>query len=121
MKSNTSVVARQYRIQQWATQIQECNKRPAGVSIKCWCDEHNVTVANYYYRLREVRKACLENLPTESNTRQLVPVPTELVSTSNTTVNSFLEVVVNDICIRVTEATSPELLKMVLQVATNVK
>lgn len=119
MKSNTSIVARQYRIQQWAIQIQECNNRPADSTVKDWCNEHNITTANYYYRLREVRKACLKNLPTESQSRQLIPVPTELISTA--TENSFLELVTNNICVRVTDHTSPELLKMVLQVAANVK
>lgn len=34
---------------------------------------------------------------------------------------SELEVSINNICVRVTNETSPELLKMVLQVATDVK
>jgi len=57
VNSTTSLAARQYRLQQWVEQIQKCQNRSPGVSIKEWCDQHEITVANYYYRLREVRKA----------------------------------------------------------------
>ena len=66
MKQETSVVARNYRLQEWAVMVRECNSRPHGMTVKQWCLEHDVTPANYYYRLTQVRKACLETLPTES-------------------------------------------------------
>lgn len=30
------------------------------MKMKAWCREHGLTKANCYYRLRRVRKACLE-------------------------------------------------------------
>ena len=48
------------RLRQWAAQIQECQSRPADMKVETWCSEHGITKANYYYRLRRVRKACLE-------------------------------------------------------------
>ena len=60
MSSQTSLVAEQVRLQQWAAQIQECQSRPADMKVETWCSEHGITKANYYYRLRRVRKACLE-------------------------------------------------------------
>ncbi len=42
MNSTTSLVARQYRLQQWADQIRECQNRSAGVSIKEWCIQHEL-------------------------------------------------------------------------------
>ena len=74
MKSVTSSVARNYRLQEWAAQIRECQNRLPGTSVKEWCGQHDVTVANYYYRLREVRKACLQNIPEESSAQSIVPV-----------------------------------------------
>lgn len=50
MKSVTSSVARNYRLQEWAAQIRECQNRLPGTSVKEWCGQHDVTVANYYYR-----------------------------------------------------------------------
>ena len=60
MSSQTSLVAEQVRLRQWAAQIQDCQSRPADMKVETWCSEHGITKANYYYRLKRVRKACLE-------------------------------------------------------------
>ena len=74
MSSATTAVAVQYRLQEWAAQIRECQNRPAGMSVVDWCAAHDITKANYYYRLRRVRQACLENLPPQTPAQQIVPV-----------------------------------------------
>ena len=56
MSSQTSLVAEQVRLQQWAAQIQDCKNRPADMKVETWCSEHGITKANYYYRLKRVRK-----------------------------------------------------------------
>ena len=122
MKQETSVVARNYRLQEWAVMVRECNSRPHGITVKQWCLEHDVTPANYYYRLTQVRKACLETLPTESIQQQVIPVSQELLGQKEITPSygkSGLDVSVNGFSIHVTDATSPELLKMVLRVVSN--
>lgn len=122
MNSTTSLVARQYRIQQWADQIRECQNRSTGMSVKEWCSQHALSVANYYYRLKEVRKTCLDHISYDAIPQSIVPVPAELMKgNSQPTSVSSLEVSVNNICIHVTNETTPELLRMVLQVATDVK
>ncbi len=40
-------------------QIHDCQSRPKGMSVDEWCRHHDITKANYYYRLRKVREACL--------------------------------------------------------------
>ena len=62
MSSETTIVAEQYRLREWAAQIRECQNRPADMGVVGWCACHGITKANYYYRLRRVRKACLEDL-----------------------------------------------------------
>ena len=100
--------------------VRECNSRPHGMTVKQWCLEHDVTPANYYYRLNEVRKACLETLPAEGIQQQVVPVSRELLGQKAAAPNiTGLDVSVNGISIHVTETTSPELLKMVLRVVSN--
>ncbi len=79
MSSATTAVAVQYRLKEWAEQIRECRNRPAGMSVVDWCAGHGITKANYYYRLRRVRQACLENLPPEAPAQQIVPVNTCLL------------------------------------------
>ena len=63
MTTQTSVVVQQVRLRQWAEQIQACRNRPAGMDVGTWCSQNNISKANYYYRLRRVREACLEQLP----------------------------------------------------------
>ena len=59
MKSQTSLVASQVRLQHWVQQIKDCQNRPEGMDVKTWCDQNGLTKANYYYRVRKVREACL--------------------------------------------------------------
>ena len=59
MNTQTSLVAEQVRLRQWAEQIRDCQNRPADMKVDTWCAEHGLTKANYYYRLRRVREACL--------------------------------------------------------------
>ena len=83
MSSQTSLVVEQVRLRQWAAQIQECQSRPADMKVETWCSEHGITKANYYYRLRRVRKACLEACNPEPAFVEL-PVPaSETISSAD--------------------------------------
>jgi len=83
MSSQTSLVAEQVRLRQWAAQIQECQNRPADMKVETWCSEHGITKANYYYRLRRIRKACLEACNPEPAFVEL-PVPaSETISSAD--------------------------------------
>lgn len=75
MSTKTSLVARQYRLQEWATQIQDCKNRPSDMTVAQWCDQHDITTANYYYRQGEVRKALLSSVgqPSEEQSGQSIP------------------------------------------------
>ena len=55
MNTQTSLVAEQVRLKQWAEQIKECQNRPADMKVDTWCTQNGLTKANYYYRLRRVR------------------------------------------------------------------
>ena len=67
MKSQTSLVAQQTRLNQWAEQIRECNNRPQGMTVDDWCLQNGITRANYYWRLRKVREALLTAAETTTN------------------------------------------------------
>lgn len=81
MKSQTSQVARSCRIREWASMVQECRNRPDGMSVDEWCQANNITKANYYYRFAQVRKACLDSIPSNAVKHAIIPVPTELMHT----------------------------------------
>ena len=63
MRTETSLVAEQVRLQQWANLIRECQNRPADLNVDTWCRQHGIAKANYYYRLRRVRQAILARTP----------------------------------------------------------
>ena len=122
MSSATTAVAVQYRLKEWAEQIRECQNRPADMSVIDWCASHGITKANYYYRLRRVRQACLENLLPEAPAQQIVPVNTCLLqqeTQSGSGIQQGLSVSVNGFSIHVTESTSMPLLAAVLEVVRN--
>ena len=124
MSSVTTAVAVQCRLQEWAAQIRECQNRPAGMSVVDWCASHGITKANYYYRLRRIRQAYLENLPPEAPVQQIVPVNACLLqqeTQSGSGIQQGLSVSVNGFSIHVTESTPMQLLAAVLKVVRDAK
>ena len=122
MSSETTAAAVQYRLKEWAEQIRECQNRPAGMSVVDWCATRSITKANYYYRLRRVRQACLENLPPEAVAQQIVPLNTSLLqqeTQSGSGIQWGLSVSVNGFSIHVTQSTPMPLLAAVLKVVRN--
>lgn len=119
MSSETTMVAEQCRLQEWAAQIKDCQNRPAGMSVVSWCACHGITKANYYYRLRRVRKACLESIPQEISARQIVPVEPALLQQRTgicRVPDSGLDISIKGYSIHITEDTSMQLLAKVLEV-----
>ena len=119
MSSETTMVAEQCRLREWAAQIRDCQSRPAGMSIVEWCACHGITKANYYYRLRRVRKACLEAVQEEMPAQQVVPVQPELLQLrvqEGRKPQPGLDISIKGFSIHVTESTSMPLLTEVLRV-----
>lgn len=83
MSSQTSLIARNVRLQEWADMIYECNNRPYDMTVTQWCSEHGISKCNYY-RLAAVRKACLDKLSPEVK-QAVVPVPATLLNDNSDT------------------------------------
>ena len=49
MSSETTMMAEQCRLQEWAAQIRDCQNRPDGMSIVSWCACHGITKANFNF------------------------------------------------------------------------
>ena len=118
MSSETSIVAAGFRLQEWAAQIRECQNRPADVSVASWCADNGITKANYYYRLRRVRKACLEHIQNEIPEQQIVPVEPKLLQQEHRdcTRQPGLSISTKGFSVHVTESTPMTLLAAVLEV-----
>ena len=118
MSSETTMVAEQCRLQEWAAQIRDCQSRPAGMSVVNWCACHGITKANYYYRLRRVREACPEAIQEEMPAQQVVPVQPELLQhleQGSTDPQPGLDISIRGFSIHVTESTPMPLLGEVLK------
>ena len=74
------MVAKQVRLKQWAKQVQSCNNRPTGMTVGEWCIQNNITKANYYWRMKQVRIACLDAVEQSGCNFVELPVP---VKTAN--------------------------------------
>ena len=124
MRSETSMVAADFRLREWAAQIRECQSRPAGMSVVGWCACHGITKANYYYRLRRVREACLETIQGEIPVQQVVPVQPGLLQQQeqkDSDSQSGLDISIKGFSVHVTESTSMPLLSEVLKVVRYVE
>lgn len=127
MKSQTALVARHCRLNEWARMVHDCKNRPAGMSVDKWWELNSITQANYYYRMKQVRVACLDALPSEKLENTVVSVPLKLmeepasISTVSLNDNSCLELYAHGVTLRVTEATSETLLAKVLGVLAHVE
>ena len=118
MKSQTSLVAKQCRLQNWAAQIHECQNRPEGMSVEDWCQENNLTKANYYYRLRCVRQAYLDSMQESNNafvelTAPADPTPVPMVSNTTSDVSAVLRTS-QGISIELCDGASAEFLRKIL-------
>ena len=119
MKSQTSLVAQQTRLNLWAEQIKDCNNRPHGMTVDDWCQSQGITRANYYWRLRKVREAVLEAVdvnPTFVELKEPVTEPGP-VKTIAHTAPKIAAVIKNDHCsIEITDQASAEFLNTLLEV-----
>ena len=126
MNSQTSMIARSVRLKEWAQMIQDCNSRPQGMTVGEWCAQHNITKCDYYYRMKAVRKACIESVPKEVIQQAVVPVPMEILNplknnTSDIQSPDVIELEVRGVSIKVSLQTSDQLLLKVLGVLAYVE
>ena len=92
MKSQTSLIAQQTRLSEWAEQIKECQNRPQGMKIDEWCQMHGITKANYYWRLRKVREAFIETADIAPTFVELpAPMPEEPIVSAEPKIVAILK------------------------------
>lgn len=115
MSSQTSLVARQCRIQSWALQIKDCQNRPEDMTVDEWCLQNNITKANYYYGLKCVRQACLDSMESTSAFVEL-PVP-EINPNNNPAATSDAVAIIrgaSGFCIELHENASADFLRKLI-------
>ena len=121
MNTQTSLVAEQIRLQQWADQIRDCQNRPSDMKVDVWCQEHGITKANYYYRLRRVREACLELCDPSPSFVELT-APTDSLQPKVSHTHSYVAAALhteNGITIDLYNDASPEFLRNLIGAASH--
>ena len=64
MRSETFVVATQYRLQKWAAQIKDCQSRPEGTKISDWCEAiHSQSIARHDYSFQRFKQMIIISTP----------------------------------------------------------
>ena len=120
MSSITTAVAADYRLQQWAQLVKECQNRPSDMTVEQWCDTKGISKSNYYYRLRRIRKACLEHIPEDSlPCQQVVEISENIMHLPESTPDIFIEI--NGCIVRVHGDISEALLEKTVRVLSHVK
>ena len=75
MKSNEA--KHQYLLQTWAPIIHECKN--SGMTVKSWCEEHDINEKRFYYWQRRVREELLpvvtEDTPVSPTFVQVPEIP----------------------------------------------
>ncbi len=85
--SDAKKLTNQYRLEQWATIIQECVS--SGKLVNDWCAENNISRDKYYYWLRKVKFAAGEVMSKKAQVLEppkivpLIPVATACVAINN--------------------------------------
>ena len=119
MGSQTSLVAKQCRIQSWAMQVKDCQNRPEDMTVDEWCLQNNITKANYYYRLKCVRQACLDSM---ESTPAFVELPVPEIKSVNKCITSSTAAAVihgvNGLTIELHEGASAEFMKNLIGACT---
>ena len=109
MASKESQIAAQVRLRQWAQEIQDCQNRPLNMTVSEWCAQHNIKKASYYWRLKKVRQALLEQAEVPEAGFIELPIP------AGTTLPSVVapEIIINPVptaaVLHVTEGISIEI------------
>lgn len=116
---NEKNIKTEYNLKQWHLIIQDC--RNSGMKVYDWCKQNNVNRNSYYYWYKKVREAACEAL-VESNVSvpsSFASVPMNVMEPINDVYQGALNISIGKAKIEVTENTSPDILRMVLEVLSN--
>ena len=77
--SKTTLVTQQVQLQEWFQMMKESKGRPQQIPLDEWCKEnYGISAAGYYYRVRKVKEAYLDQVSEEKLQENLAIVPKEL-------------------------------------------
>lgn len=63
-------IRRQVRLSQWSAMVRE--REESGLSVKAFCKQAGIATKTYYYRLRRLREAAVEQVRSKATQPELV-------------------------------------------------
>ena len=106
-------VTKNVRLQQWSSIIQDC--KASGLKVDDYCSEHNISRNSYYYWLRKIKEAAIEqsgNIFAEVNQSYQASFAADSDA-------SPVSICIGDAVIHVNEGTSEHLLQSVIGAIRN--
>lgn len=88
MNSQTALVTRNCRLNEWTRMVHECKSRSAGMFVDEWCKINSTAKANYYYRTQQVRTVGLDALPSEMLENTVIQVSLKLAEKESTSIST---------------------------------
>ena len=105
---NTKLATKQIPMQQWAATIKDC--RASGMTVDDYCQQHGISHDAYYYWLRKVKEAALN----QNGFVEITPL-----KASEAAIPITLTAKINDVTLEIKEGISAELLTNVIRVIRN--
>lgn len=110
---NTKNTKRQYLLQTWAPIIRDCKN--SGMTVKSWCEEHDINEKRFYYWQRRVRE---ELLPVVAENTTATPTFVQVPEVKPTDSSFKPDMVLHygNLRVELANSASPELLSNVMKV-----
>ena len=105
MSRGLQIIKENNNLVEWSRQVEEC--RNSGLSVRSWCERHQIAVSTFHYRQQKVWKALQKN-------NRFVEVPLTIDENQNNNIAATVRI--GSICAEVhngaDEATLAELFRV---------
>ena len=83
MSKGLQIIKENNNLAEWSRQVEEC--RNSGLSVRSWCEQHQIAVSTFHYRQQRVWKALQKN-------SQFVEVPLSFDESNHSNVAASVKV-----------------------------
>lgn len=90
MSKGIQIIKENNNLAEWSRQVEEC--RTSGLSVRSWCEQHQIAVSTFHYRQQRVWKALQKS-------SQFVEVPLSFYESNHSNVAASVKV--GNICAEV--------------------
>lgn len=105
MSKGLQIVKKNNNLAEWSRQIEEC--RSSGLSVRTWCEQHQIPVSTFHYRRQKVWKEIQKN-------NQFVEVPLFFDESQNNNIAASVQI--GSICAEVHNGADEETLAALFRV-----